>query len=172
MLTKDYLKKVDRLLYSLAYKYCEYVRKSYPTHVSWDQTVSEYVTLDDIGYVCKEAFKQGVSKERFVDELKELLEKEGVLYDGNLLSECDNAIEQAGIQLDWEKALKEKKRDEITRIIQYAFSDEDIANLAKIHKKSGKRIRHKIESLLECCNFHGECANFILGRYDEYSTEL
>ena len=50
--------------------------------------------------------------------------------------------------------------------IGWGFWDEDIQELARIHR-SGK-FQKKIEDLLEDCNFHYEREDFIEGRYDLY----
>jgi hypothetical protein len=79
----------------------------------------------------------------------------------------DEALEAAQIRFDWEHALKSVRHGEdLSKKIGYAFSEEDIRNLAKLHKEN--KCRKKIEDLLTDCNFHKECSDFSAGRYDEY----
>lgn len=49
----------------------------------------------------------------------------------------------------------------------FGFSDQDLANLAKLHRDQPK-YRQKIYDLLEDCNFHTANSDFEEGRYDEY----
>lgn len=55
---------------------------------------------------------------------------------------------------------------ELSNILGYGFSEYDISNLAKLHKK-GKH-QKKIHQLLEDCNFHTENDDFCKGNYDKY----
>ena len=74
------------------------------------------------------------------------------------------------IREDWESALEQVKNGtDLSSIIGWAFSDEDITELAKLHKNN--ICREKIEDLLEDCNFHYECGKFANGEYDEFLKE-
>ena len=71
------------------------------------------------------------------------------------------------IREDWESALEQVKNGtDLSSIIGWAFSDEDITELAKLHKNN--ICREKIEDLLEDCNFHYECGKFANEEYDEF----
>lgn len=71
------------------------------------------------------------------------------------------------IRKDWETALRNSKTgSDLSSKIRWSFYDEDIRRLAKLHKKG--KFREKIENLLEDCNFHKECGDFMEGDYDEY----
>ncbi len=61
---------------------------------------------------------------------------------------------------------------ELSGILEYGFSDEDICNLAMIYKNDMRNdYRNKILELLEDCNFHTECSDFLEGNYDKYIKE-
>jgi len=75
--------------------------------------------------------------------------------------------EDVTIRKDWATALKNVRYGEkLSRPIRWSFSGRDISILAKLHKSN--KFRKKIEDLLTDCNFHTECSDFSLGRYDEY----
>lgn len=67
----------------------------------------------------------------------------------------------------WETTLKRTKDiHKLSAKIQWGFYDKDLKQLAKLHKEN--KYRDKIEALLENCNFHEECSQFINGEYDNY----
>ena len=68
------------------------------------------------------------------------------------------------IRENWEEAL-ESPMDyaDISRIIGWGFTHEDLQELMELHK-AGK-YREKIEDLLTDCNFHTECADWSEGNY-------
>lgn len=71
------------------------------------------------------------------------------------------------VRADWASALKRvRKGSDLSSVIQYSFYDEDIAELAKLHKAG--RFRTKIEELLDDCNFHHEASKFYRRQYDEF----
>ena len=71
------------------------------------------------------------------------------------------------IRSDFATALKNCKRGtDLSHPLGWGFSDRDISELAKLHKAN--KFRRKIESLLEDCNFHYECGEFIQGNYTEF----
>ena len=84
--------------------------------------------------------------------------------------EEDDDITEDKIREDWETALEQVNRgSDLSSIIGWAFSDEDITELAKLHKAN--ICRDKIEDLLTDCNFHYECGKFANGEYDEFLKE-
>ena len=61
---------------------------------------------------------------------------------------------------------------ELSGILEYGFSDEDICNLAMLYKNDIRNnYRNKILELLEDCNFHTEYSDFVEGIYDKYIKE-
>lgn len=71
------------------------------------------------------------------------------------------------IRNDFATALKKCKRGtDLSHLLGYGFSKRDISNLAKLHKSN--KYRKKIEDLLEDCNFHYECNEFMQGNYAEF----
>ena len=86
------------------------------------------------------------------------------------LISMDEILECVKIRRDWPSALRSvRKGRDLSHLIGYGFRDEDIKELARLHK--AKKFRKKIESLLEDCNFHKECGDFSEGNYDEYLRE-
>lgn len=74
------------------------------------------------------------------------------------------------IRADFATALsKVENGSDLSSWLGYGFSDEDISNLAKLHKDG--YFREKIEDLLTDCNFHTECGDFASGNYDKYIKE-
>lgn len=71
------------------------------------------------------------------------------------------------IRINFEKTLAkcEYGRD-LSEPLDYGFTDEEITELAKLHKAN--KYRGKIEDLLEDCNFHYECAKFREHDYSEF----
>ena len=71
------------------------------------------------------------------------------------------------IRSDFATALKNCKRGtDLSHPLGFTFSSRDISILAKLHKSN--KYRKKIEDLLEDCNFHEECGEFIQGNYAEF----
>ena len=107
-------------------------------------------------------FTEDTIRERFykqlADELIEFIE-DHVSF--------DNAKRQADIRTDFAAAFRNvKKGTELSGILDYGFSKEDISELAKLHKSN--KFRKKIEDLLEDCNFHYESGKFASKQYDEF----
>lgn len=71
------------------------------------------------------------------------------------------------VRADWETALEQTNRGtDLSRVIDYGFTKNDITELAKLHKAN--KFREKIEDLLTDCNFHYECGQFMMGEYEEF----
>ena len=84
--------------------------------------------------------------------------------------EEDDDITEDEIREDWETALEQVNcGSDLSSKIGYAFSNEDITELAKLHKNN--ICREKIEDLLTDCNFHYECSKFANGEYEEFLKE-
>ena len=85
----------------------------------------------------------------------------------NPVYESGRAVE---IRFNFDEAFKKvTKGYELSGILGYGFSKEDISNLAKLHRD--EKWRNKIIELLEDCNFHIECDDFDSGKYDKYIIE-
>lgn len=70
------------------------------------------------------------------------------------------------IRADFAKAFdKVEAGTELSGILGWGFSDEDIIQLTMLHRDR-PRYREKIEDLLEDCNFHTGCGWLEEGRYD------
>ena len=79
----------------------------------------------------------------------------------------NDCINDAIVRSDWYEALKNvKKGTDLSSKISYVLSDEDLSELAKLHKKN--KFRKKIEDLLEDINFHQESGDFANKNYDKY----
>ena len=77
---------------------------------------------------------------------------------------------KAEIRRDFDSALRSVKHGtELSRLLDWSFREEDITELARLHKE-GKH-RKKIEDLLTDCNFHYECGQLCAGEYEEFLKE-
>ena len=88
-------------------------------------------------------------------------------YGSQILTEyihLDQIKETVKIRSNFEDALKNLSVGDLSSRIDYAFSKEDLKNLAILHKKN--RFRKKIENLLENCNFHYECGALMAKKYE------
>ena len=82
------------------------------------------------------------------------------------------------IRADFKKALDTVKKSsygiwdagELSEALGFGFSDEDIKNLAILHRDEPE-YRGKISDLLQDCNFHTENADFEAGRYEKYISD-
>lgn len=83
------------------------------------------------------------------------------------------------IRADFKSALDTVKKSpygdywdvgDISEKLGFGFSDEDLKNLAILHRDHPE-YRDKIFSLLEDCNFHTENADFEAGRYEKYISD-
>lgn len=83
----------------------------------------------------------------------------------SLLDE-NKITENIKIRSDFLSAFEHYDYVEIAKKIEYSFSEQDISNLAFIYK-SGEH-KEDIENLLQYCNFHKECGDFIKGKCEEY----
>ena len=113
-----------------------------------------------------------VTIEEIKNLVKSLIKKNGLsgqLTDlrFNPNTRIESIKKTADIRKDWAGALRNvKKGTQLSSKIDYAFSEKDISELAKLHKKN--HFRKKIEDLLEDCNFHTEYSDFSSGIYDNY----
>ena len=72
------------------------------------------------------------------------------------------------IRADFKKAFDTVKNGrELSYDLDWGFSDEDLKNLAILHRDEPS-YRKKIFDLLEDCNFHPENEDFKNGNYDKY----
>lgn len=83
----------------------------------------------------------------------------------SLLDE-NKITENIKIRSDFLSAFEHYDYVEIAKKIEYSLSEQDISNLAFIYK-SGEH-KEDIENLLQYCNFHKECGDFIKGKCEEY----
>ena len=93
---------------------------------------------------------------------------------GDVILKCYIDIEElqknAEIRRDFDSALRSVKHGtELSRLLDWSFREEDITELARLHKE-GKH-RKKIEDLLTDCNFHYECGQLCAGEYEEFLKE-
>ncbi len=104
-----------------------------------------------------------------ITELKNYV-YENLPYDKDYIDDNFNweeIEEDAEVRKDFDFALKNCKRGtELSKVLGYSFSDEDISNLAKLHKEN--KHRKKIEDLLTDCNFHYESGCFADHQYNEF----
>ena len=73
----------------------------------------------------------------------------------------------AEIRSDWSAALASvEEGEELSMAIGWGFTDEDIKELARLHK--AKQHQEKIECLLVDCNFITAACDFGQGNYEAY----
>ena len=73
----------------------------------------------------------------------------------------------AEIRSDWSAALASvEEGEELSMDIGWGFTDEDIKELARLHK--ARQYQEKIECLLVDCNFITAACDFGEGRYEDY----
>ena len=76
-------------------------------------------------------------------------------------------MKEVEVRRDFLSALKNvKDGSDLTSIIGYSLGDNDIKQLALLHKSN--KCRRKIEDLLTACNFHYECGTFANKDYAEF----
>ena len=114
---------------------------------------------DWIGYDIKAALKKS--------KMKGLVNIKTIIKDlPEVQAKLDEYIRSAETRLDFGSALSQvKKGTELSAILDYSFSPDDILNLMELHKKN--KFRKKIKELLEDCNFHFENSMLIEQRYEE-----
>jgi hypothetical protein len=79
----------------------------------------------------------------------------------------DDIKKRVAVRRDFLSALKSvKDGSDLSSILNYRFSDDDLKHLAKLHKAN--KCRKKIEDLLTDCNFHSECSDFYRKNYAPY----
>ena len=109
------------------------------------------------------ALKHAEDIEKTRQEIENLLNASPLSNIGDLVH-LDRLYNDAIIRRDFANALKDvKSGTELSSPLGYGFSNDDILELAKLHKKN--RFRKKIEDLLEDCNFHAECGWLSNGEY-------
>ena len=101
------------------------------------------------------------------EEIENLLKSSWAYGKINKIISVDKAYRRAEVRKDFATALRGVKNGAaLSGILGWAFSDEDLKQLARLHKSN--RFRKKIEELLTDCNFHSECALMSSKRYSEF----
>lgn len=74
------------------------------------------------------------------------------------------------LKSDWSAAFENTKEgSDLANPLGYTLSAIDLKELATLHKAN--KYRKKIESLLECMNFHAACGDFVYANYEKYLKE-
>lgn len=111
--------------------------------------------------------KSKTPKERLetIEEIKNLFKEELALTDENF----QPAMTRLHITDNWEKALRGMQVEKLAKDLNYSFSQDEIKELALLHKTSTKRIvKKRIEELLTYCNFHYESDSLYDGNYEQF----
>lgn len=122
----------------------------------------------------KYAFNFFIKPVFYENELNDKMKFENLLVEQGSDEEkelCEALIDIAdkGVRANFKKYLEEaKKGEDLSTVLHFGFSEEDIKNLAILHRDGQRPIRNKIEDLLTDCNFHTECADIQNGNYDKY----
>lgn len=79
----------------------------------------------------------------------------------------------SGDESDFHKLVMQGFRDNrlISDLVDFGFSDDDLKELALMHRDGDKDLKSYIEDLLTDCNFHTESGAFKAGMYDDYLGE-
>lgn len=179
----DRFESLDRLLYAYYLKYFDYTLEAYPTYEKWSKDLSpfsnpnsERVMIEGYANVfAKRYLAEHITEQDFVTEIKDKLGDKACYWDAErndkFHEKTAERIKDAELRQDWEATLNKYTPKNVTKLsgeIGYGFSDEDIKQLAMLHKKGSKLMKQKIENLLEDCNFHYECGCFERNEYDDW----
>ena len=110
--------------------------------------------------------KNKSTKERLktIDEIKDLFKDVFTLTD----EDFQPAMTRLHITDNWEKSLRTYSMSEISHKLKYCFSNEELKELATLHKETTKKIvKKRIEDLLTNCNFHYESGILANGNYNK-----
>lgn len=120
----------------------------------------------------REAVYNGKTIDSLVAGFTDFLQRHGLLdmFDPDDLAErVAEGVTDFKIRSDWAAAFATVEEGrELSNALGYGFNEQDLSNLAKLHRESGEALRTKIEDLLTDCNFHTECEAFIAGEYEAY----
>ena len=111
--------------------------------------------------------KNKTSKERLetIEEIKNLFKEAFTLTDENF----QPAMTRLHITDNWEKALRGMQVEKMAKDLNYSFSQDELKELALLHKATTKRIvKKRIEDLLTYCNFHYESSVLHDGDYERF----
>ena len=109
-------------------------------------------------------------KKHSIEEVKKYVTDGGVYNEVSEYVDWNEIEEDANIRNNFADALRNcKDGTQLSCKLGFAFSKEDISELAKLHKSN--KFRKKIEDLLTDCNFHYECGKFMNKEYDEFIKE-
>lgn len=98
-------------------------------------------------------------------EIEEMLRRTGLEREIRSAIQWDRILQTVRVRNDFPSALRNVKRGaDLSHILRYSFSHNDLVTLAKLHRKN--RFRKKIEDLLEDCNYHYVCGMLASGEYD------
>jgi len=141
-----------------------------------------FLLEDSMAFVAgKLHITKGMSPEDIICEIESWPEvKKSSSVDSVLVSyRVYEGVKEWKVRGDWKTALDGVSAGHrLSSVIGYGFYKEDITELAKLYKSDGvneyghlTERQQKIYDLLEDCNFHKECGDFIDGRFDEYITD-
>ena len=100
-----------------------------------------------------------------IEEIKELFKEAFILTDANF----QPAMTRLHITDNFEKALRGMQVEKIAKDLNYSFSQDELKELALLHKTTTKRIvKKRIEDLLTYCNFHYESSVLHDGDYERF----
>lgn len=111
--------------------------------------------------------KNKTPKERLetIEEIKNLFKEAFTLTDENF----QPAMTRLHITDNWEKAMRGMQVEKLGKDLNYSFTDDELKELAQLHKTTNKRIvKKRIEELLTYCNFHSESGEFHDGNYEQF----
>jgi hypothetical protein len=139
---------------------------------------------NDVIYLISLTYSEREEQNTFLEEvntwIKEQLGTELYLKITESAFSLEKIKQRFEIQSNWEKAIDNVEEDSeyegiynvgyIASTMDYGLSEENLSQLALIHKNSSKGSKQRmiIEQLLECINYHTENSDFSSGNYENY----
>lgn len=158
---------------------CEYLNDDVSINYYSDYHINyiqhDFTTLTDLigqtAAIAESVETQVEGRNHYADKLQMMMDKAGLRWEEVLMCKAEHFIEGCEVREDFEEALNNTPANEIQTLsykIDFGFKDEDISNLAILHKNGSAELKDKIELLLTDCNAHTICNNFAEGNYDKY----
>ena len=139
---------------------------------------------NDVIYLVSLTYSEREKQNAFLEEINSWIKEQLGTELYSKITESAFSLEKIKqhleIQSNWEKAIDNVEEDSeyegiynvgyIASAMDYSLSEENLSQLALIHKNSskGSKQRMVIEQLLECINYHTENSDFSSGNYENY----
>ncbi len=136
-------------------------------HKPTEDNIDQYMHADLIVILTDKAFSEAEAEIYIRKQIDWIMFSDQIYERIN----WSDVITQTAIRRNFGEALKMvKKGSELSSKLNYAFGNDDLKELMKLHKAN--RFRKKIEDLLTDCNFHYESGLLHEKKYAELEKEL